>query len=108
MPNVTFFFSNDSMPNEEVLSRLTDDATAYCTDILKADIDKVHVIYVAVRRGRGRPAFVEIRYRLEAFRTPDVMQAFMVALEESIRRHTGITARIRCYGYAASALQARN
>lgn len=108
MPNVTFFFSSDSMPNEEVITRLTDDATASCTDILKADIDKVHVIYVAVRHGRGRPAFVEIRYRLETFRTPDVMQAFMAALEESIRRHTGITARIRCYGYAASVIQARN
>lgn len=108
MPNVTFFFPGESMPDDDALARLTDASTAHCTDILKADVDKVHVIYVAVRHGRGRPAFVEVRYRLDPSRTPETMDAFMEALDGSIQRNTGITARIRCFGYAASAIQARN
>jgi hypothetical protein len=108
MPNVTFFFPVDKMPMEEVISCLTAESTEHCTGLLKASLDNVHIMYVAVRHGRGHPAFVEVRYRLENFRTSDVMHAFMEALDASVLRNTGFTARIRCYGYAASVIQARN
>jgi hypothetical protein len=108
MPNVTFFFPVDQMPGEEVVACLTAESTEFCTGLLKAALDKVHIMYVAVQPGRGHPAFVEVRYRLEIFRSPDVMHAFMEALDTSILRNTGFTARIRCYGYAASVIQARN
>jgi hypothetical protein len=51
---------------------------------------------------------VEVQYRLETFRTPAVMNRFMDALKNAVDCHTGHTARIRCFGYAASHIYARN
>jgi hypothetical protein len=68
----------------------------------------VHIIYVAVRHGRGHPAFAEIQYRLEQFRTPPVMAQFTEMMDDAIKRNTGLTARIRCFGYEASSIHARN
>jgi len=53
-------------------------------------------------------ALAEIKYRLEPFRTPSVMDAFTARLDQAIKRHTGLTARIRCFGYPALAIYARN
>ena len=36
------------------------------------------------------------------------MNQFMEALDDAIARCTGLTARIRCFGYAASNIHARN
>ena len=96
------------MPADTLLSDLTDRCTGICTGTLRAELDKVHVIYVPVRHGRGHPVFVDIRYRLTAFRTPPVMAQFMEELDDAIRRTTGFTARIRCFGYGAASLHARN
>jgi hypothetical protein len=71
-------------------------------------LENVHIIYVAVRHGRGHPAFAEVRYRLEPFRTGPVMDSFMESLDQAIRRHAGLTARIRCFGHAAPTIHARN
>ena len=60
------------------------------------------------RQGRGHPAYAEIKYRLEPFRTPSVMDDFMARLDEAIKRHAGLTARIRCFGYPADTIYARN
>lgn len=68
----------------------------------------VHVIYVAVRHGRGHPVFAEIQYRLEPFRTPPVMERFIEGLDNAITRNVGLTARIRCFGYEPSSIHARN
>ncbi|MEW4400235.1 hypothetical protein AB1J06_16280 [Agrobacterium tumefaciens] len=96
------------MPPDEALAELTEQFTELCTGILRAALVNVHIIYVAVQHGRGHPAFAEIQYRLEPFRTPPVMQRFMERLDEAIKRNTGLTARIRCFGYAASSIHARN
>ena len=108
MPNVTIYIAADRMPPDEALAALTEQCTELCTDILRAALANVHVIYVAVRRGRGQPVFAEIQYRLEPFRTPPVMERFMEELDDAIKRNTDLTARIRCFGYAASSICARN
>ena len=108
MPNVTIFLPADATPPDAVLSQLTDRCTELCTGTLQAALDNVHVIYVPVRHGRGHPVFADIRYRLAESRTPQVMERFMEELDEAIRQATGFTARIRCWGYAATSLHARN
>lgn len=108
MPNLTIFIPTERMPPDANLAELTEQGTRLCTDILQAALDNVHVIFVAARHGRGHPVYAEIRYRIEPFRTPSVMDAFMVRLDEAIERHTGLTARIRCFGYASTAIHARN
>ena len=108
MPNVTFFISAEKMPSDENLSELTEHCTRLCTEILKAKLENVHVIYVAVCHGRGHPAFAEIKYRLEPFRTKHVMDSFMKKLDEVIKCNAGITARIRCFGYGPTEIHALN
>ncbi|MDQ0008106.1 hypothetical protein J2T07_000265 [Luteibacter jiangsuensis] len=108
MPNLTIFIQAEKMPSEANLAELTERCTRLCTDVLQAALDNVHVIYVAARQGRGHPAYAEIKYRLEPLRAPSVMDDFMGRLDEAIKRHTGLTARIRCFGYPASAICARN
>ena len=108
MPNVTIYIPADKMPPDEVLAELTEQCTDLCTGALQAALANVHVIYVAVRHGRGHPVFAEIQYRLEPFRTPPVMERFMAGLDDAIRRNIDLTARIRCFGYAASSIHARN
>lgn len=108
MPNVTIYFSVDQMPSNENLAQLTDQCTQHCTGLLQAALKNVHIIYVGVLHGAGHPVFAEVQYRIEPFRTPPVMEKFMEALEASIRNSTGLTARIRCFGYDASSIHARN
>lgn len=108
MPNLTIFIQAEKMSPEAYPSELTEECTRLCTDVLRAALDNVHVIYVSVRQGRGHPAYAEVRYRLEPFRTPSVMDAFTARLDVAIKRHTGLTARIRCFGYPAPAIYARN
>ena len=108
MPNVTFYIRTEHMPSDEKLAELSRDCVELCTGVLEAALDKVHVIYVNCRHGHGRPIFAEIQYRLETFRTPAVMNRFMEALDDAISRCTGLTARIRCFGYAASNIHARH
>ncbi|MDR3098635.1 MAG: hypothetical protein LBV73_16375 [Paraburkholderia sp.] len=108
MPNLTFYIHAGHMPSDERLAELSGDCVKLCTTVLEADLKNVHVIYMDVRHGHGHPVFVEVQYRLATPRTPAVMDQFMEALESAIVRCTGLTARIRCFGYAASSIQARN
>jgi hypothetical protein len=108
MPNVTIYIPADKMPPDEALADLTEQCTELCTGILRAALANVHIVYVAVRHGRGHPAFAEIQYRFASFRTPPVMERFMEELDGAMRRTTGLTARIRCFGYEASSIHARN
>lgn len=108
MPNVTIFMPANAMPREESLAALTEQCTEFCTTILAAALANVHVIYVPVRHGRGHPIFAQIDHRLEPCRSPAVMDRFMAALDDAILSHTGLTARIRCFGYASASIAARN
>ncbi|MBN3787262.1 hypothetical protein [Burkholderia sp. Ac-20353] len=108
MPNITFHIDAKRMPSDESLAELSRDCVELCTNVLEAQLKNVHVIFLDVRHGHGHPVFAEIQYRVEAFRTPPVMNQFMEALDHAIARRTGLTARIRCFGYAASNIHARN
>lgn len=108
MPNMTFYLDAERTPSDESLAGLSGDCIELCTDLLQAELENVHIIYVNIRRGHGHPVFAEIQYRLETRRTPTVMHRFMEALDNAIVRRTGLTARIRCFGYAAPNIHARN
>ncbi|WP_412025145.1 tautomerase family protein [Burkholderia cepacia] len=108
MPNVTIHIPAGQMPSDERLAELSGDCVELCTRVLEAALKNVHVIFVEVRHGHGHPVFAEVQYRVETFRTPAVMDRFMEALENAIVRCTGLTARIRCFGHAASNIHARN
>jgi hypothetical protein len=108
MPNVTLFLPAHTMPPDTALSDLTEQCTALCTSLLLAAVENVHVVYIPVLHGRGRPIFAEVRYRLAAARTPTTMAQFMEGLDDAIRQATGVEARIRCFGYAAHCIHARN
>jgi hypothetical protein len=108
MPNVTFYIPTGQMSSDEKLEELSRDCVELCTGVLRAALENVHVIHVEVRHGHGHPVFAEIQYRLETFRTPAVMNQFMASLDDAIARCTGVTARIRCFGYATSDIHARN
>ncbi|MBO9123001.1 MULTISPECIES: hypothetical protein [unclassified Rhizobium] len=108
MPNVKIYIPAEKMPPDETLADLAEQCSELCTVVLQAALVNVHIVYVAVRHGRGHPAFAEIQYRLEPFRTSAVMARFMEGLDEAISRKIGLTARIRCFGYEASNIHARN
>ncbi|MEQ5841213.1 hypothetical protein N0A02_17435 [Paraburkholderia acidicola] len=108
MPNITIYIPTEQMPLDEGLADLSSDCTKLCVRVLAAALENVHVIFVGVRHGRGHPVFAEVQYRLETFRTSAVMNLFMEDLENAIARCTGLKARIRCFGYGASNICARN
>jgi len=108
MPRLAIYFTEERMPAETILAALTEQCAGLCTDLLGAALDNVHIVYLAVRQGRGRPASAELTYRLEPGRTPAVMDEFMRQLDQAIQHHAGLTARIRCFGYLATSLHARN
>ena len=96
------------MPPHEKLAELSRDCVELCAGVLQAALENIHVISVEVRHGHGHPVFAEIQYRLETFRRPAVMNQFMEALDDAIARCTGVKARIRCFGYPAPNIHARN
>lgn len=108
MPNVTMFIASDRMPADDALAELTLQCTRLCTDVLQASLENVHILYVAVKQGRGHPAYAEINYRIEPLRTQPLMNTFLDGLEHAIRHATGLSARIRCFGHAATDIHARN
>ncbi len=108
MPNVTFSIDTKRMPADEDLADLSRDCVELCTQVLGAALENVHVIFLGVRHGHGHPVFADIRYRVGTSRTPAVMNRFMEALDQAIVRRTGLTARIRCFGYTESNIHARN
>ncbi|WP_420212362.1 hypothetical protein ACN8ZM_21935 [Burkholderia aenigmatica] len=108
MPNVTFSIDANRMPADDSLAELSRDCVELCTQVLEAALKNVHVIFLEARHGHGHPVFADIRYRVATSRTPAVMNRFMEALDHAIVRRTGLTARIRCFGYTTSNLHARN
>ncbi|AVS74047.1 hypothetical protein [Paracidovorax cattleyae] len=108
MPNITLFIPVAAMPPDEAVAELSERCALLCTGVLRATLTNVHVACVAVHHGRGHPVFADVRYRLEPFRTPAVMETFMQGLQEAILHTVRLTPRIRCFGYTASNLHARN
>lgn len=108
MPRLTIYFTKEGMPADKSLAALTERCATLCTDVLGAALDNVHILYLAAHQGRGHPASAELAYRLGPGRTPELMDEFMRQLDLAIQHHAGMTARIRCFGYANDSLHARN
>ncbi|WP_336709113.1 MULTISPECIES: hypothetical protein [unclassified Cedecea] len=108
MPNITFYISEDQSDRITGFQDLTRTCFALCTEILNAEPDNIHIIFVNVRPGCGHPIYVELFYRLTESRTPEVMDKFMHELDAVIRLSTALTARIRCFGSPALQIYARN
>ncbi len=108
MPSLTIYFTAERMPADDSLAALTERCAVLCTDVLGAALDNVHILYLAARQGRGHPASVELAYRLGPGRTPELMDEFMRQLDRAIQQQAGLTARIRCFGYASDSIHARN
>lgn len=108
MPNITMFIASEYMPADKTLRVLGAQSTQLCVQNLDAALENVHIVYVPVLTAQGHPVFAEIHYRLEASRTRAVMEDFMARLDDLIRSHTGLVARIRCFGHASADLYARN
>ncbi|WJV63408.1 hypothetical protein PCO87_04810 [Pectobacteriaceae bacterium C52] len=108
MPNISFYISDDKFDELTGLPALTHRCAELCTGILQAEPDKVHIIYIAIRHGRGHPVYAEVCYRLEPHRTPEVMASFISDLEAVIQQEIGLMARIRCFGSAPSQIYSRN
>lgn len=108
MPRLTIYFTEERMPAATALAALTEECARLCTEVLGAALDNVHILYVGVRQGRGNPASAELTYRLEPGRTSALMDEFTRQLDRAIQLHAGLTARIRCFGYPATSLHARN
>ena len=96
------------MPDASARARFNTACTELCTGILKAALDKVHIIFVAVEPGYGHDAYVEVKYREETFRTPPVMQAFLAELDRLTEDTLGCTTRLRCFGYSAPLIHGLN
>jgi hypothetical protein len=108
VPNLTIYIAAEEMPAVEALDTLTEQCTTLCTTTLQASLENVHIIYVPVSRGRGHPVFAEILLREESFRTPAVLDHFMQQIDHAIKDNTGLTARIRCFGFPKQHIYARN
>lgn len=108
MPRLSIHFTEERMPPKDSLDALTERCAVLCTDVLGAALDNVHILYLATHQGRGHPAPAELAYRLGPGRTPELMDEFMRQLDLAIQDHAGLTARIRCFGYANDSLHARN
>ena len=57
MPNVTLFVTSAGMPKQAALKAFTAECTQLCTGVLKAALDKVHIIYASVHWQNSRILF---------------------------------------------------
>ncbi|MBR7974398.1 hypothetical protein KDX01_14965 [Burkholderia vietnamiensis] len=108
MPSITIFIAEAGMPAQASLAALSSACDTLCTDVLNAAPGTVHVAFVPVRHGCGHPVSAEIRFRLGPLRTAELIDRFMASLDREILRHTGLVARIRCFGHDSAHLHARN
>lgn len=106
MPNLTFYISEECSFTD--LTNFTCICHTLCCDILGAEAEKVHIIYVNIKPGCGHPVYAELFYRRTKWRTPEVMENFMRELDLATRQASGLIARIRCFGSTLPQIYARN
>jgi len=108
MPNLTFYIAENQADVLQRAGDFTHKCRALCCDILRAEPQNVHIIFVAVKPGCGQPVYAQLFYRLTTLRTQDVMENFMGELDAAIQQASGLTPRIRCFGSPAEQIFARN
>lgn len=102
MPNVTVFCPESTLARKAEAERFTNRCKSLCIDVLHAEPDKVHIIFVAIGEVYcGRDGFIEIKCRLTAHRTREVMNAFMTQLDALYIEIFSVSPRIRCFGFGA-------
>lgn len=104
MPNVTIFIPAGKMPPDQTLAEITDECTELCTGILRAALENVHVTMSPF----GRVGGTGVCGSPVSPRAVAHAAGHGAVLDEVIRRNTGLTARIRCFGYPAANIHARN
>ncbi len=108
MPNLTFYISENHSDKFNNLSDFTYKCSTLCCEILSAEPKNIHIIFVDVKAGCGQPVYAELFYRLTAMRTHEVMENFMRELDFATQQAFGLIARIRCFGFPAHQIFARN
>ncbi len=82
---------------------------ALCVELIRAEPDKVHVIFVETgKHAIGHPGYIEAKLRSGGHRTPELMNEFMEKLEAAFNAAFGDKVRIRCFAYEGEYIFARN
>lgn len=110
MPNVTIFAPASHLEKDAgAFDGFICECTDLCTGVLKAERDKVHIIFVpSLEPFIGQDAYIEIKFRASAHRSSPVMDDFMKRLDTAFAGAFGRTTRIRCFAYGSEDIFARN
>ncbi|OCW56336.1 hypothetical protein [Hoeflea olei] len=110
MPNVTIYAPESLLAQpDETYETFLGTCNALCVDLIRAEPDKVHVIFVATgRHAIGRPGYIEVKLRAGGHRTRELMGEFMDKLDAAFRTAFGADVRIRCFAYEGEHIFARN
>ncbi|MGX0905302.1 hypothetical protein ACSSV8_003897 [Roseovarius sp. MBR-79] len=110
MPNVTIFAPEAILSRpSETYETFLETCNALCIDLIKAEPDKVHVIFVETgKHAIGHPGYIEVKLRSGGLRTPELLGEFMEKLEAAFEEAFGVKVRIRCFAYEGEHIFARN
>ncbi|MGQ2904940.1 MAG: hypothetical protein ACT6RL_13405 [Neoaquamicrobium sediminum] len=110
MPNVTIFAPKPTLAQPaESYEAFLETCNALCIDLIRAEPDKVHVIFVQTgQHAIGHPGYIEVKLRSGGHRTPQLMGEFMEKLEAAFEKAFSARVRIRCFAYEGEYIFARN
>ncbi|MCE0495554.1 hypothetical protein [Vibrio salinus] len=108
MPNISIMIPESEMTSGMQLDQFVSECTKLCTHVLKAKRNNVNIQFIKTTPGFGLPVSIEIKYRLEPFRTAEIMTSFLLGLNSCVAKTIQLPARIRCFGYDASNIYALN
>lgn len=110
MPNITIFAPEATLAqSDENYETFLATCNALCVDLIRAERDKVHVIFVqSGKHSIGNPGYIEVKLRSGGHRTPELMGEFMEKLEAAFGQAFDARVRIRCFAYEGENIFARN
>tara|TARA_B100000678_G_scaffold249740_1_gene224224 strand:- start:224 stop:556 length:333 start_codon:yes stop_codon:yes gene_type:complete len=110
VPNVTIFAPGHTLAQpEEQYEVFIETCNGLCVDLIRAEPDKVHVIFVETgKHSIGHPGYIEIKLRSGGHRTRELMGEFMEKLEAAFEKAFAAKVRIRCFAYEGEYIFARN
>lgn len=110
MPNVTIFAPETTLAqSDETYESFLATCNSLCIDLIRAEPDKVHVIFVQTgKHAIGNPGYIEVKLRSGGQRTPELMGTFMGKLDTAFGEAFRAKVRIRCFSYEGEYIFARN
>lgn len=110
MPNVTIFAPEPTLAQSgETYKAFLETCNALCIDLIRAEPDKVHVIFVETgKHAIGHPGYIEVKLRSGGYRTSELMSEFMEKMETAFEKAFAARVRIRCFAYEGAYIFARN